>query len=212
MKLCEVNYQGKTSMIYTHDDHIGKFHTQGVFYELKMLEFIKSRNYKNWVIDAGANVGNHAVFMAHHCGYKVIAIEPVPANFQLLKMNIDVNPLEDQAYIFNYGLSNKCCRMGVSERTDNMGMCKLVPGKDIEVWTIDYIEMGNIDMIKVDVEGMEILVLEGALNTIEKYKPDLFIEAQTTAQRLAIEEILYPYGYQMKQVFNRTPTYYYTVN
>jgi len=46
----------------------------------------------------------------------------------------------------------------------------------VNVTTIDSYNFDKIDFIKIDTEGHELYVLEGAINTIEKYKPNIFIE------------------------------------
>jgi hypothetical protein len=54
------------------------------------------------------------------------------------------------------------------------------PSTKIKVSTLDHFVEGNnvqgIDLIKIDVEGFEMKVLEGGLKTIEKLHPKLFIE------------------------------------
>lgn len=46
----------------------------------------------------------------------------------------------------------------------------------INIRTLDSFDIKNVGLIKIDVEGMEEIVIEGALNTISKYKPVLIIE------------------------------------
>jgi len=47
---------------------------------------------------------------------------------------------------------------------------------EISIQPLDSFNITNVGLIKIDVEGMEELVIEGALNTIDKYKPVLIIE------------------------------------
>jgi hypothetical protein len=47
---------------------------------------------------------------------------------------------------------------------------------EVEICTIDSLDLNRLDFIKVDVEGMEISVLQGGVKTIEKYRPLCWIE------------------------------------
>ena len=64
-------------------------------------------------------------------------------------------------------------------------------------------------MIKIDVEGMEADVLRGAIETIRKYVPIIYVEIfGDTAE---VDDILAPHGYHRHDmVYNATPTYLYT--
>jgi glycosyltransferase involved in cell wall biosynthesis len=62
-------------------------------------------------------------------------------------------------------------------------------------------------LIKVDVEGMEADVLEGAWRLLKRKRPVLYVEAQTPALYATLRRLLRPIGYQMVRRFNHTPTY-----
>jgi|688.fasta_scaffold444697_2 FkbM family methyltransferase len=49
---------------------------------------------------------------------------------------------------------------------------------DLQLYTLDQFAIENVDYIKIDVDGYELQVLRGALNTIEKYSPILVIEQE----------------------------------
>ena len=48
---------------------------------------------------------------------------------------------------------------------------------DVELITIDSLNLDKLDFIKIDVEGYEPLVIEGGINTIKKYKPIITLES-----------------------------------
>ena len=214
MKRAELIYDAKNIVLYTHDDHIGRFHSKGIFYELAMLEFIKEKNYQWLIIDAGANVGNHSVFfglMTNCTG--VMAFEPVKNNYSLLRRNIIENRLENKVFCHPHGLSHRTMQMAAEEKSDNMGMCRLIEGAGIEVKPLDDCldkEM-PVSMIKIDCEGMEQKVLGGAMRILKRWQPDLFVEAATQEGKKSLDAILRPLGYACLQMFNATPTWYYSV-
>src|SRR5260221_8795610 len=60
------------------------------FYERDILDYIRD-NYPihECILDVGANIGNHTVYFAKYLDYKaIVAFEPIPDNFVLLKENI----------------------------------------------------------------------------------------------------------------------------
>ena len=62
--------------------------------------------------------------------------------------------------------------------------------------SIDSLALPRVDFMKIDVEGMEVDVLNGALNTIEKYKPIMTVEILKTGFD-PVAQLLAPLGYQL---------------
>jgi len=65
------------------------------------------------------------------------------------------------------------------------------------VITLDeYVEtasLGRLDMVKADIEGVELPFLKGAVKTLKRFKPDLMLEVQAHSTRL--------FGYEPKTLF-----------
>lgn len=185
------------------------------FYEQNMLEDIKERVGTNKVIvDIGANIGNHTVFFGKVCkAKKVFSFEPQKNIFKILSENIRVNKLDSIVTAYNKGIGEKHFHADVNViNSDNYGMSKLVSDDsgDVDVDSLDNILMNQVDkvdMIKIDVEGMEIEVLKGSLGIIEKYKPLIYIECETEEELKEVNNILNPFGYTAAYRFNATPTY-----
>lgn len=53
---------------------------------------------------------------------------------------------------------------------------KWIDKKSIRIFPLDYFKLKDINLIKVDVDGMDKEVIEGAIETIKKYKPVIIIE------------------------------------
>ncbi|MCI0661272.1 MAG: FkbM family methyltransferase [Acidobacteria bacterium] len=63
------------------------------------------------VFDVGANIGLYSIFLTQsHRDLRIIAFEPIPQTFSILKKNIDGSPNGSQVKLFNFGLSNKSGR------------------------------------------------------------------------------------------------------
>jgi protein-L-isoaspartate O-methyltransferase len=64
----------------------------GTFYELEMLEDMRGRlAHGDLVLDVGAHIGTHSVYLAAVCGCRVIAFEPHPEAFAALCENVHRN-------------------------------------------------------------------------------------------------------------------------
>jgi FkbM family methyltransferase len=185
------------------------------FYEFLMLEFIRDNIPKGVMIDVGANVGNHTIFLAKYCATKVIAYEPFPDTFKLLDKNITDNGLRFNVIASNYGLSDNHEFVFMKSVDGNAGMNKVDSDGDAQVELIAFDLILDFDrpitLIKLDCEGYEEKALLGMIETVKKHKPALFIECQTEKELVGISKILIPLGYSNKQRFNHTPTYYWSI-
>jgi FkbM family methyltransferase len=156
------------------------------FYEIDILQSIdKFLNEKSIIIDIGANVGNHTVYWGKITNVKkVYSFEPVKATFSILSRNIDINGLDAKVKIYNIGLGDIITKGKIEAyHADNIGgtVISKADGGNIELNKLDNMdEIINeqiIDFVKIDVEGMEKSVLNGATKFFEKHKPIVFIES-----------------------------------
>ena len=206
--------QVRNSKIYIpmyKEDFIQGCVSVGAYYETDFLE--ETRKYlptKPVILDIGANIGNHTLFWANECSAKKIyAFEPVPFIFKILKKNIKINNLQERVKIYNVGLSDKKSAGKITsfDRT-NIGGTRLEEAKDedakdnIKLVTLDSIDFDEkrIDLIKIDVEGMDYLVLTGAIKTIKKYKPLILIESFPYEYNIS-SRILMALGYKIIKDF-----------
>ena len=136
-------------------------------------------------LDVGGEVGLYTL-LAASSGATVYAMEPDGNNFRFLCRNLKTNSLK--ARLIKLGAWNR--PEVLSWRTHSamssipgVGMIPaFLPALDrIEVDTIDRVVerlgLSRLDVIKMDIEGAEIEAIEGALQTIHKFKPLLLIEA-----------------------------------
>lgn len=213
-----INYENKDIKFYLpyHNDHVERsIIMSNNFYEIQMLEDIKKRIGLNKVIvDVGANIGNHTVFFANICeANKVYSFEPQKNIYDILLKNVQINMFNKNVNLFNMGVGREISKGSVKIIDNkNFGMSKLEKSKEGNIYidTLDnmlFEKEKKIDMIKIDVEGMEMDVLMGAEKILKEYKPILYIEAATDDYFNEISNYLKKFNYKAKIRFNHTPTY-----
>lgn len=140
------------------------------------------------VIDIGANVGEYTLIAAKYVGPTgtVLAFEPLPMNFTLLKKSVDDNGF-DNVVLSQLALSNKDGdAMLRVPGGSNAGVASLAAATETASsilvhcarldTVLDENALGRVDVIKLDVEGFEPEVIEGAARTLEHDRPWLLFE------------------------------------
>jgi FkbM family methyltransferase len=195
-------------------DHIQKIiYLNKTFYEREMLEDIRNRIEPDSVIfDVGANIGNHSIYFAKICSSRVYSFEPQKSVFAILERNVMLNQLENQILLFNTALGSTSGRGNILvEDTSNLGSSRVVVENngDIQIDSLDSLmldKIDRIDLIKIDVEGMELDVLKGSVEILNKFKPLLYIETKSQEDFNRVYSFLKKFGYKPKRQFNTTPT------
>ena len=136
------------------------------------------------VIDIGAHIGYYTLIAANLVGDKgkVFAFEPAPENYALLVKNIEVNGYRNIIPV-QKAVSNKSGTTNLFLFEQNKGMHAIYErsgyGESIVVESItldDYFseKQDSVDVIKMDIEGAEMLALSG-MDRIIKQSPSLKI-------------------------------------
>lgn len=144
-------------------------------HELEDMAFVlHSLDQGDLFIDIGANVGSYSILACGVAGANGFAFEPVPNTYQKLVGNIRINNLSDKIQCFNMGLGNQKDRIKFSSHLDTMNHALSedeIDDNAIEV-NIDSLDVmlqnESPHILKIDVEGYETLVLEGAQQTLKK--------------------------------------------
>lgn len=150
------------------------------------------------LIDVGASTGCYTLLAKHHPGLTVYAFEPVPQVHDVLETNVRLNDLGTRVWTYPAGVSNYTGEgmlhsikaiggSGVSMVDGTPSLHKDYDNLKVQVVTLDaFCAEFKVAprFIKIDVEGGEKRVLEGAVNTIDRYKPFLLLEyAQSNADQ-----------------------------
>lgn len=139
------------------------------------------------VLDVGANIGWYALNIARlTSAAQVLAFEPVPTTFAALQANIQLNQVTnitalnlgfsdhagEAVFYFPPGGSDNASAANLSERED-------VQTARCQMTTVDEFAAArqlSINFIKCDVEGAELLVFQGAVETLRRSRPIIFTE------------------------------------
>lgn len=186
--------------------HIQKNWLAGVFYEQSGLLRDAWERFKDdrpaFVLDVGASVGNHAVWFSKALGASVYGFEPHRESRLHAVENIILNEIDERTVVFGYAIGRHTTRCSV-EQFGGEGMIRTVPGSDVPMTSIDLLSIARPDVIKIDVEGHEMRVLEGARRTLKKFRPVLYVEGD----QLALEMWCNRNEYRLAATFNATPTH-----
>jgi FkbM family methyltransferase len=152
-------------------------------------------------IDIGAHIGSLAVPFGHFVGPngRLYAFEPQRALFVQLFHNLRLNGL-DHATAIRMAISSApgTLEMNATPEVWDPGWGSIGKGGEVvEARTIDSFSFQNVSFIKIDVEGHEREVLEGALETIEQWRPAMLIEIRPE-NLSAITSLLTEMGYRIE--------------
>lgn len=188
-------------MIMKTDGIISKNLSDHGFFEKHLIEIsnvLISENPTGNVIDVGANLGSYSIPLAKlNPNINIYAFEPQRIIYYQFCGNIFLNRLKN-IDAQNCALGNEAkeiiSRIPFYNKLNNIGAFSLdkeVSGKEEEcflsdeteemyITTLDSLDIENIRLIKIDVEGMEKEVLQGSLNTLIKNNyPPIIFEAWT---------------------------------
>lgn len=160
------------------------------YYELETVNFIKAKLPTGGVfVDVGANIGVHSL-IASKIASRVIAIEPNPKTSKRLERNISLNKIKN-IKVLKLAVSNKegLSKFYLPRETESTYLDKgslmnksILTGNSISVRvdTLDNIlkDELRIDFIKIDAQGNEMEVIEGAYKIIKKFNPVIIYEME----------------------------------
>ena len=157
-------------------------------YEVKSLNFVLNRLQPGAVfLDIGANIGTFTLPAARKVGPSgcVVAVEPSPRVFPYLKHNVTLNKFTNvrliQSAVFNQNCQNTPFYEAPVEKfgMGSLGAQFQEPPESVTCQTVDSIldeqHIGRVDVIKVDVEGFESTVFEGAEKLLTGDHPPVIV-------------------------------------
>lgn len=161
-------------------------------YEARLVELcVEHLDEDRDVIDVGANVGFYTVLFAKKIRRKVLAVEPTADALRRLRRNVALNDVAEKVEIFEGAASNRTGTADIKviegkEEYSSLGEMEH-PSIADEAWVSEKVACATLDelaerrsmspgFLKIDVEGAEHLVLEGAQNILRSERPIILSE------------------------------------
>lgn len=205
--------------VFKNDKVIGRslrIYGEWAEHEISILSSLVRPN--TTILDIGANIGTHTLAFAKiDPTVDLVAIEAQPLVFCVLQMNCLVNGLSNAAchnillsHCHNFVRISKdnidWQNLGGTSFTEIINQIDSVLNRNqisndswlVPVTTLDSFKIEKpISLIKIDVEGMELDVIRGGLNLINKYRPYLFAEQLNIRNLNKIKIILEKSNYSL---------------
>lgn len=153
-------------------------------YAYKSINKIIEAKPGDYVIDAGGCWGDTSMYFATKVGRtgKVFSFEFIPKNLEIFERNINLNPsLKNQISVIQHPLWDSSGKevfyldngpgstVSFEQLTNGSGTAKTMSiDQFVETNSIE-----KVDFVKMDIEGAEFFALNGAINTIKKFRPNL---------------------------------------
>lgn len=175
------------------DRLVGRLEQNGGIFAPYLMEAMKRAVRPDFCcVDIGANIGLTALALGHFArNGTVYAFEPARENFRYLQLNLAQNRMAN-VFPINLGLYDQPCVLRFSF-IERMTACSHISPGDASEGVIEQIDctsldewmkanrIERLDFIKLDAEGSEVKVLNGATATISRFHPDLVVEFNPSA-------------------------------
>jgi len=192
-----------------NDIYIGRAIVEyGEFSEIESTLILQFVPEGGTVIEVGANIGAHTVAIARTAGPRgrVHAYEPQPVIFQNLCANLALNNLTN-VYAYNKGCGAERSRMTIPDINyaveGNYGGIAIdalpadLSGQAVDIEPLDELDLTRLDLLKIDAEGMETEILQGAAETVAEFTPILYVENDRVEKSEALITLIQSFGYRL---------------
>jgi FkbM family methyltransferase len=200
-----IHVNGATATIKTD----GAVETVSVLHTLEkerdiLAEFVEAVEDDDHVVDVGANLGVFSA-LARDVGADVTAVEPHPPTAQRARQNLD-----EDARVVEAALGAEYGLVQLAVEQDSVGTQRPEITEEGE-WTVDLLPGDRLrapDVLKIDVEGAELSVLDGLKHTLEKRGPHtIIVEAHSDNSAGAVVKRLGKAGYAVEILRTGSETY-----
>lgn len=195
-------------LLYNKNDiYIGKsIEKYGEFSHLEAILFEQICKDGDIVFEVGANIGAHTVNLSKLVGKGVVfAFEPQRMVFQSLCANLAINSISN-VIAFQEAVSDENGTILIPEydfsKNNNFGGINIEntqKGTPVHKQKLDNFvnKINRLKLLKIDVEGMEIGVLQGAKELVKKFKPIIYVENDRQQHSKNLIELLWSMDYKM---------------
>lgn len=211
---------GVRQLVVFSFDHIAhRINVDGAFEKDELYAFFEWMNSLGVdfgtanAMDIGANIGNHSIYFSDYFS-RVDSYEPNPPVYEVLCLNAK---LVDNVHCHNYGLSDRSRTGRIKLKKTNIGASSVTfteddGGEEIELRSIDSLtNLSNVKLVKIDVEGHELHVLNGAKRFLRENSPIILFEhhyADFLDKKSKVVDFLKENGYENFATVRKHPYAY----
>jgi len=208
-EICSVEGLGSFYIDNTNDTIKGTL-SRGEIWEHTIVQLIKKYAKQGTIaVDLGSHIGTHLLSMSQAVGNKgyVIGFEPQKKMFSELRMNMLLNHCQNVG-VYRCAVGKEFKRIQMNRAISaNEGGTSIGHGGDFaEVIPLDSLQLKDVSLVKIDVEGYEDEVLAGAEATIRRNHPTIIIELMDgnpilDEKRQATIKTLEDLGYTVDKIY-----------
>ena len=203
LNLAEKSFRSSEVIVHGHKMHLPKngfadYSTHGIYGELDTLAVEKIIHKGDYVIDVGAAIGYFTLIFARSVGDsgKVIAFEPKEGRCKILATNLSLNDYTNTT-IENSAIMSKDVTPKFFSRNDTIAGLRYIKNEnehhdyldtykfqkpidvrttDLDGYLIEHNILEKISFMKIDVDGPELLVLQGSKSLLKNENLKIFME------------------------------------
>ena len=192
------------------DRPIGRALTHAAEFARVEVDFLGEQLPPNGVLyDVGANIGTVSVPIARqHPKARVFAFEAQEAIHRLLQRNVELNGLRN-VETFAWALGERdgtidfpAPALGSPTNFAAIGRdAEIAATVNVPIHRLDSLDLPPPDLMKIDVEGYDLEVVQGGLGLIRQHRPVVFYEALKPAKTATLNEMMLAEGYRLYWFF-----------
>lgn len=186
-----VLFHPKTRFIAVKEIYIDREYT-------KFVEFLPQRN--ETIVDVGAETGDYTILCSKfYNASRVLSLEPNRSSYEILIQNIDLNKCHNVS-AFMVGLSSNESQQKVFYNGDSIIWRTSGGNQMLAVKSLDSFNLSSLGLLKIDVEGNEIQVIKGAIETIKRFRPRIIIETHSKVLKEAVVGLMIGLDYKISHM------------
>ena len=176
---------GATICLNSQDPVVSGALNLGLYEREEIRFFMDHFKHGMSFVDVGANIGLYTALAIRAGADSVLAIEPMPENFNFLSKTVAANTPSRKVFLERAAAGREPGSMGLHANPDNKGDNRLYPDDLLKHRITDQVEtldalcikhkIRRTDFLKIDVQGAEMQVLQGAASLLTNSPPKIIM-------------------------------------